>query len=99
MAKSNGTASVGLPLLGALALLLGVDAGLDVLELSRLEGTDHRDLKCLRRWHNELGRGLEEREGLALGALRCGLAALLEQVHRGAAALYRDVSAGLTYWR
>ena len=87
MANSNWTALLGLPFLGALALLLGVDAGLNILELTRLEGTDHYSLKLLRRWLDEPGRGLEQCVGLAFGALRRGLAPLLEEMHRGAAAL------------
>ena len=69
---------MGLPLLETLALLLGVDAALDVLELTRFEVADHWHLKYLRRWLNELGFRLEQCVGLAFGALLYGLASLLE---------------------
>ena len=90
---------MGLPLLGTLALLLGVDAGLDVLELTRLEVADHWGLKCLRRWHDEFSWRLEQCVGLAHGPLPNGLAALLEEVDRGAPALYSQVSQCVTYWK
>ena len=90
---------MGVSLLGALPLLLGPEVLLGIGELFGLELPWHWGLKRRHRVDDQLGRLLEELERLAFLARLCGLAALLEQVHRGAATLYIQISILLTYLR